>query len=225
MTQTTARIKRGGKHFEILVDLEEAMKVRKDLPGANISAAIITDKIFYNLKSGEHASSDDLQINFETSDPILVAEKIIKHGEVVQTTESIRSEQEAKYKQAVDFLSKNAVSPEGRPYTPERIEKALHEAHINIKNKPIESQLDEILDHLSKVLPIKIEMKKVKLIIPAIHTGKAYGIVKDCKIEESWKNNGDLEVIVQMPTALIFDFYDKINGATSGSVLSEELKN
>lgn len=225
MTQTTARIKKGGKHFEILVDLEEATKVKKDLPGANLSSAVLTDKIFYNLKSGEHASSDDLEINFGTTDQLEVAEKIIKHGEVVQTTESMRAEHDAKYKQAVDFLSKNAVSPEGRPYTPDRIEKDLHEAHVNIKNKPIESQLNEIIDQLSKILPIKIEKKKVKLIIPAQHTGKAYGIIKDFMTEEKWKNNGDLEVVVEMPSGLIFDFYDKINSATSGSVLSEELKN
>ena len=42
--------------------------------------------------------------------------------------------------------------------------------------------------------------------------------------QEDWKNNGDLEVIVEMPTALIMDFYDKINSATHGSVLSEEIK-
>jgi ribosome maturation protein Sdo1 len=41
---------------------------------------------------------------------------------------------------------------------------------------------------------------------------------------EEWKNNGDLEVVVEMPTALVFDFYDKVNGATGGAVLSEEIK-
>jgi ribosome maturation protein SDO1 len=101
-----------------------------------------------------------------------VAEAIIKHGELERTTESIRAEQDKKYKQVVDFLSKNAVSPEGRPYTPDRIMKSLSEAHVNVKNKPIETQIDEIIDQLAKVLPIKIERKRVKLIVPAIHTEK-----------------------------------------------------
>ena len=128
------------------------------------------------------------------------------------------------YKQVVDFLSRSAVSAEGRPYTPDRIMKALEEAHVSVKNKPIESQVGEIMDQLSKVLPIKIEMKKVRLTIPAIHTGRAYGFVKEFMIEEKWEDNGNLQVVVKMPTALIFDFYDRINGATHGSVLSEELK-
>ncbi len=225
MTNTTARIKKGGKHFEILVDLDEAMKVKRNEDDANLEVAVLTDAVFHNLKSGEHAGDADLDEFFGTRNFIEVAEKIIKDGEVVQTAESMRANQDAKYKQIVEFLAKNAVSPEGRPYTPDRIMKALSEARINVKNKPIESQVEEIMDKLSKILPIKIETKKVKLTIPAIHTGKAYGVVKNFIIKESWKNNGDLEIIVEMPSALVFDFYDKINGVTRGSVLSEELKN
>ena len=224
MSQTTARIKKGGKHFEILVDLDEAMKVRKEVPGNSLGAAVLTDAIFHNVKSGEHAGANDLDIAFGTSDPMEVAEKIIKTGEVVRTAESMKSGHEIRYKRVVDFLVRNAVSPEGRPYTPDRIMKALVEVHVNVKNKPIDSQVSEILDQLSKVLPVKIEMKKVKLIVPAIHTGKAYGIVKEFMIKEDWKNNGDLEVVVEVPAGLIMDFYDKINSATQGSVMSEEIK-
>jgi len=223
MTQTTARIKKGGKHFEILVDLDEAIRFKKG--EGNINAAVLTESIFYNLKAGENASTADLESNFGTSDVITVAEKIIKSGEVVRTAESMKGEHEKMYKQVVDFLVRNAVSPEGRPYTPDRIMKALVEAHVNVKNKSIDSQVSEIINQLSKVLPIKIEMKKVKLVVPAIHTGKAYNIVKEFMKQEVWKNNGDLEVIVEVPAGLIMDFYDKINSSTQGSVLSEEIKN
>ena len=222
MVNTVARIKKDGKHFEILVDLDEAVKVRKG--DGNLSVAVLTDAIFHNLKSGEHASENELRDMFGSEDVMVVAEKIIKEGEVVRTTDSMKAEHEQKYKQVVDFLSRNAVSAEGRPYTPDRIMKALEEAHVNVKNKPIESQVGEIIDQLARVLPIKIEMKKVRLTIPAIHTGRAYGIAKEFMVEEKWENNGDLQAVVEMPTALIFDFYDKINGATHGSVLSEELK-
>jgi len=224
MAQTTARIKKGGKNFEILVDLDEAIKVKKDAQDADLTRAVLTEYIFYNRKSGEHASSVDLEQAFGTTDPMQVAEKIIKSGEVVQTAESMKAKHQQKYKQAVDFLSRNAVSPEGRPYTPDRIMKALSEANVNIKNKPIESQINEVIDQLSKLLPIKIEKKKVKLIIPAIHTGKAYGIIKEFMIKEDWLSNGDLQAIVEMPTALTFDFYDRLNSATHGAVLSEEVK-
>lgn len=222
MAQTTARVKRGGKHFEVLVDLDEALKVRKG--EGNIGVALLTNAIFYNLKSGEHVSAEDLEKAFGSSDVMEVAEKIIKSGEVERTVESVKKEHDVRYKQVVDFLVRNAVSPEGRPYTPDRIMKALEEAHVNVKNKPIESQVGEIVDQLARVLPINIEIKKVRLVVPAIHTGKAYGAVKEFMIGEKWKDNGDLEVVVEVPAGLIMDFYDRINSATSGSVMSEEMK-
>lgn len=222
MVNTTARIKKGGKGFEVLVDLDEALKFRKG--EGDFNSAVLGDAVFHNLKSGERASVNDLEVNFGTSDFVAIAGKIIKDGEVVRTTESIKSEVDARYKQVVDFLVRNAVSPEGRPYTPDRIMKALIEAHVNVKNKPVEAQVSEILEQLSKVLAVKIEMKKARLLVPAVHTGKAYGLVKEFMIQEDWKNNGDLEVVVEMPAGLIFDFYDKINSATSGSVMSEEIK-
>jgi len=222
MVQTVARIKKGAKHFEVLVDLEEAMRIKKG--EGNINAAVLTDAVFHNLKAGEHAGASEMEDAFGTSDMISVAERIIKEGEVVRTADSMHKEQDAKYKQVVDFLVRNAVSPEGRPYTPDRIMKALSEAHVNVKNRPIESQVSEIIDSLSKVLPLKIEVKKVKLVVPAVHTGKAYGVVKEFMVSEDWKNNGDLEVVVEVPAGLVMDFYDKVNSATQGSVLSEELK-
>ena len=222
MVNTTARIKKSGKHYEVLVDLDEALKVAKG--EGNINVAVLNDAVFHNLKSGERASMDDLESNFGTNDFMTIAEKIIKSGEVVRTTEFLHKEQDMKYKQVVDFLVRNAVSPEGRPYTPDRIMKALKEAHVNVKNKPIEGQVQEILDQLVKVLPVRVEKKKVKLLIPAIHSGKAYGVVKEFMVKENWRNNGDLEVVVEVPSGLLMDFYDKVNGATSGSVMSEEVK-
>ena len=222
MTETIARVKKEGKHFEILVDLEEAMKIKND--EGNISQAVLTESVFYNLKSGENVSKEDLEKNFGTTDLIEVAKKIIKNGEIVKPTEVLHKEQDKRYKQVVDFLSRNASSPSGTPYTPERIEKALHEANVNVKNKSIESQIGEIIDQLSKIMPIKIEKKKLKLRIPAQFTGIVYGVVKEFMKSESWQSNGDLECIVEVPSGLIMDFYDKINNPTKGSVLSEELK-
>ncbi|MFA5484819.1 MAG: ribosome assembly factor SBDS [Candidatus Pacearchaeota archaeon] len=222
MVETTARIKREGKHFEILVDLEEALKVKKG--EGNINQAVLTNYIFYNLKSGEHASKEDLEKYFGSSDFLEVCEKIIKNGEVVKTTDFLKEEQNQKYKQVVDFLVRNAISLEGRPYTPDRIMNSLNEAHVNIKNKPIETQINEILEQLNKVLPIKVERKRVKLKVSSMHIGKAYGYLREYLTKETWLNNGDLECIVEVPSGLIMDFYDKINSATQGSVLSEELK-
>lgn len=219
---TTARIKQTGKNFEVIIDLDDALKFKKS---ESESIILEADKIFTDSKKGEVASQEDLKSAFGTIDIQEIAEKIIKEGEVLTTQEQRSAEQEQKFNQVVDFISRNAIDPQTQnPISNERIKNALNEAHINIKNTPIESQIPEILENLSKIIPIKIETKKVKITIPAIHTGQAYGIIGQYKESENWLDNGDLEVIANIPSGLIMDFYDKLNSITHGSAVTEELK-
>jgi len=222
MTNTIARIKQAGKHFEIIIDLDEALQFKK---GGVSSIEAEGDKIFTDSKKGEVASNSDLKEAFGTEDIRLIVEKIVKNGEVLVTQEHRDQEKEKKFKQVVDFLASNAVDPQtGNPHTAERIRNALEQAHIDIKNIPIENQIKNIIEGISEIIPIKIETKKVKITIPAVHTGKVYGIINPYKQEESWLDDGSLQVIVNIPAGMIMNFYDKLNSVTHGSALTEEIK-
>ncbi len=222
MTNTLARIKKAGKNFEVIVDLDEALKFKKG-EGSVIEAE--GDKVFTDSKKGQVASSSDLKSAFGTEDVNEVVQKIVKEGEVQLTQEHRDAEQEQKFKQVVDFLVTNAVDPQtGNPHTAERIKNALEQANVNIKNTQIENQISDILAEISSIIPIKIETKKVKITVPAIHTGKVYGVINQYKEQEKWLDNGDLEVVVDVPAGIIMDFYDKLNSVTHGSALTEEIK-
>ncbi len=223
MTQTTAKIRQGSKHFEIIVDLDKALAFKK---GESSSVDFLeADSIFTDAKKGNVASTSDLEQAFKTTEVDAISERIIKNGEVLVTQEHRNAEQDERFKQVVDFLSKNSVDPQtGNPHTIERIKNALEQAHINIKNAPIDSQISDIVTELSKIIPIKIETKKVKIKVPAIHTGKVYGVINQYKEQENWLGDGSLEVVVNVPSGLIIDFYDKLNGVTHGSALTEEIK-
>lgn len=221
MTNTTARIKKAGMSFEIMVDMDEALAFKK----GETDSVDAGNWIFTDVKRGDKASSDDLKKAFGTDEVYEIVKKIVKDGEVLVSQEHRDEEHEKKIKQVVDFLAVNSINPQtNNPHTPERIKSAMSEAHINIKNAPIENQINEIISALSGVLPIKIETKKVKVTIPAIQTGKAYGVVSQYKEEENWLSNGDLEIIVNVPSGIIMDFYDKLNSVTHGSAVTEEVK-
>lgn len=221
MPNTIARIKQAGKHFEIVVDMDDALKFKK---GVLSSIEVDGDRIFTNSKRGEAASTQELETAFGTSDLQTIVEKIIKNGEVQTTQEHRNAEQEQKVKQIVDFLARNAIDPQTKnPHTPERIRSAIEQAHINVKNVPIENQISDIVAELSKVIPIKIETKKVRIIIPATSTGQAYGVVTQYKEEETWKDDGSLEIVVKVPAGIIIDFYERLNSVTHGSALTEEI--
>lgn len=222
MTQTTARIKKEGKNFEIMVDMEKAIAFKK----TGVDEGFLEfDKIFSDHKKGFAASSSDMEKAFKTTDVDEIAKRIVKEGEILVTQEYRTEEHERKYKQVIDFLSRNASDPRtGNPHTPERIKTALEQAHINVKNIPIENQIQEIIDSLSKIIPIRIETKRIKIKVPAIQTGKAYGVISPYKEKEEWLNDGSLEVIVKIPAGIIMDFYDKLNSVTHGSAVTEEIK-
>ena len=82
MTTTTARIKKIGKHFEVLVDLDESLKFRK---GEVNSIAAESEVIFTNIKQGERASEKDLQEAFGTTDVNEIVQRIVREGEVLTT--------------------------------------------------------------------------------------------------------------------------------------------
>ena len=223
MVNVEARLKVKGKHFEINVDLNEALKIK--LGQGDITIALQSQNIFYDLKKGTIASQSDLKEAFGTIDIYAIAKQIITKGEVQKTQEFRDSEREKKINQVVALIVKNATDQHGRPYTEERIRRAIEEVHFNFDNKPAEQQMIDIITKLKSIIPIKIETKRIKLIIPAQYTGQVYGILQDYKESEDWLSNGNLQVILNIPAGLAIDFFDKLNSITHGSAQSEELKN
>ncbi len=220
---TIARIKQGKKHFEIIVDLDKALGFKK---GTNVSSDFLeTDKVFTDSKKGEVASGSDLKEAFGTEDVNSISEKIVKSGEVLVTQEHRDEETEKRFKQVVDFLSNNAIDPQtGNPITAERIKSALEQSNVNIKNAPIEPQINDILSELNKIIPIKIQTKKIKVTVPAVYTGVVYGLMSPYKASENWLSNGDLEITINLPTGSTLSVYDKLNSMTHGTALTEEIK-
>jgi len=222
MTNTIARIKKAGKHFEIIVDLNEALKFKK---GESNFIEAEGDRIFTDSKKGQVPSEKDLKEAFGTTDINEIVKKIVKGGEVQTTQEHRDAEQEKKFRQIVDFISRNAIDPQsGNPITSERIKNAIEQSKVNIKNTSVENQINDVLAEISKIIPIKIETKHVRIVVPAMHTGKVYGLISQYKENEKWLDNGDLEVKVKVPSGIIIDFYEKLNNVTHGSAITEEIK-
>ncbi len=221
MPHVVARIKAKGKQYEISVDLDEALKVKAGK--GDIMAALQGSAIYMDLKKGNTAAGKDLIDAFGTTDVYQIAQKIMVSGEIQKTQEFRDAEREARIKQVVDAIVRNAVDQHGRPYTAERITRALQEVHYNVDNRPADQQLHDAIHKIKDIIPIKIEVKRIKLTIPARFTGQVYGLFKETKESEEWLGNGDLQVIVNIPSGMQLDFYDKLNNITHGAVRSEEM--
>lgn len=222
MAKVVARIKAKGKQYEIHVDLDEALKVKAGK--GDILSAADSDSVYYDLNKGTKASNADLMAAFGTTDFYEIAKHIITKGEVQKTQEFRDTERENKIKQIVAMILKNASDQFGRPYTEERIRRAIDEAHYSFDASPAEQQMPKLVEALKVVIPIKLETRKVKLTIPAQYTGQIYGLLKDYKENEEWLANGSLACTLNIPAGLLIDFYDKLNNITHGTVQSQEIK-
>ncbi len=229
MVDVVARIKIKGKDFEIMVDCDKAINLRKN---KNISASSVRDilgidLVFSDYKKGLKVSASDIKDAFGTEDINEIAAKIISDGEIVLPQEYREKEREQKFKQIVDFLVKNSIDPRTKaPYTAERITSALKEVGVRVdETRSADEQALIIIKQLEAKIPIRIETIKLKITIPAAHTGKAYGIFqKFTKTKEEWQSDGSLLCIIDLPAGMQMDFYDKLNAITHGSAITEEIK-
>src|SRR3989344_565754 len=222
MAVVTARLKVKGKNFETDVNLDEALKFK--VGKGDIMSAVVSPQIFYDLKKGLRASKNDLIDAFGTDEAYEVAKKIILSGEVQKNQEFRDSERDAKVKQVINLIMKNASDQHGRPYTEERLRRAIDEVHFVFDTKPADQQMPALVEKLKTVILIKIETKKIRLTIPAQFTGQVYGLLKDFKESEDWLANGSLQVIMNIPSGLQIDFYEKLNNIAHGTVQSQEIK-
>ncbi len=229
MVDVVARIKAKGKPFEVIVDCDRAVELKKKrmATAANVRDILAINAVFSDYKKGFKASASDIKDAFGTEDVSEIAAKIISDGEIVLPQEYREKEREAKLKQIVDFLSRNCIDPRTKaPYTADRIMAVLKEVGARVdETRGVDEQALLIIKQIETKLPIKIAMIKLKVTVPAAHTGKAYGLFQRFnKIKEEWLGDGSFSCVIDLPAGMQLEFYDKLNAITHGSALTEEIK-
>ncbi|MEM2942529.1 MAG: ribosome assembly factor SBDS [Candidatus Bathyarchaeia archaeon] len=224
---TTARLTVGGEHFEILVkpDLALEYKTGKPIP---ITQMIAIEEIYSDASKGTRASAEKLQKSFGTTEPVKVAEEIMKRGELQLTTEQRRQLVEEKRKKIISFISRNCIDPRtGAPHPPLRIEQALSQVRITIDPfKSAEEQSKDVIEMLRPLLPIKMEQMRVAVKIPAEYAPRAYGALKSFGVisREEWQSDGSWVGTMEMPAGLYGPFIERMGRLTQGSIQSKVLR-
>ncbi|MGC9107716.1 MAG: ribosome assembly factor SBDS [Infirmifilum sp.] len=214
-----ARLEKGGKRFEVFVDAEKAWAM-KNGEKVNIREIIEGEFIYSDAKQGLKASETDLKKFFGTTDPYVIAENIIKKGELLLTAEQRRELIEAKRRQIIEFLSRNTIDPRtNTPIPPKRIELALEEAKVSIDPfKPVEAQVNDILKSLKMILPLKVARAILAVHIPAPYVGKAYSALQKIGkvLRESYATDGSLNVELEVPAGMQSSVIETVSSLTKG---------
>jgi ribosome maturation protein SDO1 len=217
---TVARMTKDNEHFEVLVKPEKALDYRMGKIAAT-TEVLATETIFSDANKGTKVAEENLRKAFGTTDPLKVAEIILKKGTLQLTTEQRRKMVEDKRKQIVDFISRQCVDPKTNlPHPPLRIENAMEKIHYSIDPfKPVEEQSREIVKLLRPILPLKMEQISVGIHVPAQYSAKAYGTIKafGTMKREEWRADGSWYGVLEIPAGSYAPLLEKLGEVTKGS--------
>jgi ribosome maturation protein SDO1 len=223
---TTARLAKGQDHFEVLVKPQQALdyKLGKQVP---ISQVLLIEEVYSDSSKGTRASEEKLQKYFGTSDPVKIAEEVMKSGELQLTTEQRRQLIEDKRRQIISIISRNAIDPRtGTPHPPLRIEQAMGQIRLSIDPyKSAEEQAKVVIDELRPILPLKIEQMRIAVKVFAEHAARAYNAFKSFGTvsREEWQSDGSLVAVIEMPAGMYGSFIEKIGKLTQGTIQTKVL--
>ncbi|MGM0398526.1 MAG: ribosome assembly factor SBDS [Halobacteriota archaeon] len=225
----TARLESHGARFEVLVDPDAALAMKRGEFDGDLEDVIAARDVFENASRGDRPAEEDLEEVFGTTDPLEIIPEVVDRGEIQITAEQRREMEEQKHKQLVNKIARNAVNPQmdDAPHPPDRIEAALEEAGFDVDPmQPVETQVDEALDALRPVIPIRFDEVTVAVQIPADYAGSAQAQIRgygDLEREE-WQPDGSWVGVLTFPAGMQNDFYDKVNDITSGQAETRIIK-
>jgi ribosome maturation protein SDO1 len=217
---TLARLSKDGNIFEILVDPDLALKLRKG-GDVGIENVLASQEIFSDAKKGDRVSGEDLQKTFHSMDIFKISESIIKHGELQITTEQRNRFAVEKKKAIADIISKQGMDPRTKtPHPPQRILNAMEQAKVNVDPfKPARNQVNEVLKKIQEIIPISLERIEIAVRVPIKLAGKVSSEIRNIALvkKEEWKSEAWI-ALIEIPAGMQSDVYDSLNKLTSGEV-------
>lgn len=222
-----ARLKTHGKTFEVFVEPDGALALKKG-DAVKIENILAVEDVFLDAKNGDRPAEQDVINAFGTTDVNKIAEKIVREGELHLTTEQKKKLQEEKKRQVINIIAQNAINPQTKgPHPPARIEAAMEEAGVHIDpTKDVDEMVDITMKAIRPLIPIRFEEVRIAVKLPAEFAAKAYGSVAGFGnlTKQEWQNDGSWVGVITIPAGRQDELYSLLNRLTKGSAETKFLK-
>ena len=225
-----ARLKTHGTTFEVLVDPDGALALKRG-DSVNLEDILAVEDVFENASRGDRSPEEDLQKAFGTTDPLSIAPVIIKKGEISLTADQRKRFLENKRRQVIEVIARNAINPQTKtPHPPGRIDQAMTEARVNIDpTKSTDELVKIVMKAIRPLIPIRFEEVEVAVKDTQgqkVEVEEAYGEISSFGRlpGEAWQNTGAWIGVVQIPAGMQTEFYDLVNRLTKGEAETKLIK-
>ena len=207
-----ARLGKGGKRYEILVDPELVDQFKSDPESVSLDDLLATDEIWHDAKGGERPTEEKLLSTFGTTELLDCVTNILTSGSIQLTTLQRRQMIADKRQQIITEISRTAIDPRSKaPHPATRIELALDELRWNPDPfLSVERQIKDAITVLRPVIPLSFQTIKLAFRVSGSAYGSVQREVRSDVIKEEWLSNGDWAFVVEIPAGMKGEYLSKV---------------
>lgn len=207
-----ARLEKGGKRYEALVDPDLVEQWKEDSTDINLDDFMAMDEIFHDARAGERPTEDALLKTFETLDVASILRIILTKGSIQLTTAQRKARVENMRQQIIHHIHSQSIDPKSKsPHPRTRIELALDESKYSVDPfKRLEDQVKDAIARLKPLIPLSFESVRLAFRIPGSAYGSVSQILRTHQQKEGWLENGDWACVVEIPAGMKGDLIGQV---------------
>ena len=207
-----ARLEKGGKRYEVLVDPDLVEQWKEDASTVELDDFMAMDEIFHDARAGERPTEEALMNTFQTLDVEAILNIILEKGSIQLTTAQRKARVENMRQQIIHHIHSQAIDPKSKsPHPRTRIELALDESKYSVDPfKRLEDQVKDAIAKLKPLIPLSFESVRLAFRIPGSAYGSVSQLLRPYQKKEQWLENGDWACIVELPAGMKGDIIGQV---------------
>ena len=207
-----ARLEKGGKRYEALVDPDLVEQWKQDSSDIELDDFMAMDEIFHDARSGERPTEDALMNAFHTLDVEVILNIILEKGSIQLTTAQRKARVENIRQQIIHHIHSQAIDPKSKsPHPRTRIELALEESKYSVDPfKRLEVQVKDAIAKLKPLIPLSFESVRLAFRIPGSAYGSVSQLLRTYQQKEGWLENGDWACVIEIPAGMKGDIIGQV---------------
>tara|TARA_B110001452_G_scaffold125198_1_gene103854 strand:- start:997 stop:1683 length:687 start_codon:yes stop_codon:yes gene_type:complete len=218
-----ARMEKGGKRYELLVDPNSVEDFKAKPESVDLNNFLAMDEVFHDIRGGERPTEEAIEKTFGTQDIFVITKMILEKGSIQLTTSQRKARVEEMRQQIVHEIHTMAVDPKTKsPHPKTRIELALEESRYSVDPfKRLDDQVNDAIELLKPMIPLSFESLRMAIRVPGSAFGSASRILRPYLEKEQWLENGTWAGIIEIPAGMKDTIIGKLMRQSSDTEFKE----
>ena len=218
-----ARMEKGGKRYELLVDPEMVDDFKNDPDSVNIYDFLAMDEVFHDARGGERPTEEAIENTFGTQDILEIAKIVLHKGSIQLTTNQRKAIVEKMRQKIIHHIHSQAVDPKTKsPHPVTRIELALEESRYSVDPfKKLELQIKDAVDKLKVLIPLSFETMRLAFKVPGSGYGGAMRVLRNYHVKDGWLEDGTWACVIEIPAGMKGEIIGQIMKVSSQTEVKE----